>query len=447
MSRRRNRRKKLPEQPVELSITGLSHEGEGIAQLDGKVHFVSGGLPGESVVAHYTEVKNSYAKCVVSEVLSSSPERVVPPCEYAEICGGCSLQHWGTEYQIQHKQQVLAEQFEHFGGIAPERWLSPLTAMSEGYRRKARLGVRYVDNKGGALVGFREKRSNFICVIDKCKVLHPVFGERIEALKQLVNDLSCSNKIAQFEVAMGDDIAAIIVRHLVPLTESDIQRIKEFAQETGIHMYSQAKGPDTIFRLWPEAANKADERLEYSLPEQGVRYQFHPTDFTQVNTNINRQMMEQAMSLLDPQSNERILDLFCGLGNFTLPIAKKAKTVVGVEGSDAMVKRGYENAKLNGIDNVTFYAADLTGDYSDQDWVHQGFDKILIDPPRSGAIDVIEHFPKLGASRVVYVSCNPATLARDSGSLIAQGYRLVAAGVMDMFPHTAHVESMALFEK
>lgn len=445
----RRRRKKLPQEPVQCDIESLSHEGRGIAKREGKAQFVEGALPGEQVVAQYVEQRAKFDELKTLEVLKASPDRVSPPCVHAAMCGGCSLQHMDTNAQINFKQAVLADHFRHFGNLEPEEWVAPMRGPTEGYRGKARLGVRYVSKRDEVLVGFREKRSAFIADIEHCHILDARLGDSLMALRQLVAGLSIYRALPQFEVAIGDDQVALVVRHMEPLTDADILALKTFARERSFDVYLQPKGPDTVHKIWPESG---EDRLSYRLPvstepdADEVKLAFHPMDFTQVNAEINRQMVPRALDWLDIQATDRVLDLFCGLGNFTMPLAKRAGQVVGVEGDDAMVVRGRENAALNGLDNVSFYGANLQADFTQEAWAKEGFDKILIDPPRSGALDVVNYLPAFGAKRLVYVSCNPATLARDAGVLVEKGYRLVKAGVMDMFPHTAHVESIALFE-
>jgi len=331
----------------------------------------------------------------------------------------------------------------HFGGIQPKEILPPLTVPIWGYRRKARLGVKYVAKKAKVLVGFREKNGRYLADIEQCEVLHPKIGLLLSELQQLIFNLAARQTIPQIEMAMGDEECALVFRHMEILSDADKNQLIHFGQLHQLQIFLQPGGVETIYPLWPEVPKP----LSYALPDFDLELQFKPSDFTQVNVDINRRMVSYALELLAPTSEERVLDLFCGLGNFTLPLARRCKEVVGVEGDEPMVKRGYENAKLNNIDNVAFYAANLAADFSSAPWARQGFDKILLDPPRTGALEVIQHLPAFGASRIVYVSCNPATLARDAGVLASQGYRLIKAGVMDMFPHTRHVESIAVFEK
>ena len=452
MSRKkREKLRALP--PVELVISRLSHEGRGIAQRsDGKLVFVDGALPGETVQAQVTFSNKKYDEAAVVEVLAPAAERVTPPCPHFGVCGGCSLQHMAPAAQIAFKQNVLVDHLRHFGGLQPRDWLPPLTHDDHSYRRKARLGVRYVIKKEKLLVGFRERQASYLADLDACFVMDPRLGRSITPLKQLINGLAARDHIAQVEVAAGDDEVALIFRHLVALEDSDREQLVAFCRERGWQCYLQPGNYETVHRVWPV---EGEDRLHYALPgfsapdaaTPGLRMAFHPNDFTQVNAAINRRMVKLALDLLDPQPTDRVLDLFCGLGNFTLPLATRAREVVGVEGVQAMVERGYENARGNGLGNVSFYAQDLTQDFSAQPWASLGFDRILIDPPRSGALEVIPHLTRFGAQRVVYVSCNPATLARDAGEMAKAGYDLVKAGVMDMFTHTTHVESIAVFEK
>ncbi len=430
--------------PVELAIDRFSHEGRGIASIDGKLAFVEGALPGETVRATYFATHKKYDELRTEAVLSASSDRVPPPCAHFSICGGCSLQHMSREAQISFKQSVLAEQFRHFGGIEPQEWLPPLLDAELGYRRKARLGVKFVIKKDELLVGFREKQSNFLADIRQCEVLDTRIGHELTALRQMINGLVMRDRIPQIEVAAGDAAVAVVFRHMEPLPDSDVAALTAFCAARSWHLYLQPGGNDSVHKVWPA---DGEERLYYALPDFGLTMAFHPMDFTQVNAGLNRRMMNLALELLDPQAEDRVLDLFCGLGNFTLPLATRAKEVIGVEGIQAMADRGSENARRNGLSNVSFYAQDLFVDFSQQPWARQGFDRILIDPARSGAEEVVKYLPRFKAKRVVYVSCNPATLARDAGLLKEAGYKLLKAGVMDMFTHTTHVESIAVFEK
>ena len=444
MAKRRRKRKALPAEPVTVTIESLSHDGRGIARVEGKTLFVDGALPGEELECTYSFVGSRYSEARASKVITASPERVEPHCSKANVCGGCNLQHMSSSQQIKSKQQTLCEQFEHFGGIESPPLIEPLLGEVWAYRRKARLGVRYVPKKGGVLVGFREKRNSFITDIDECPVLDKRVGELITPLRQLLAGLEAKASIPQIEVSLGDTNGALVFRHLELLSDEDKLCLSEFGATHQLWIYLQAAGPDSVHRIYPE---KQDGYLSYEFPELSLQMLFHPMDFTQVNASINQTMVTRALEYLELNEDDRVLDLFCGLGNFTLPIAKFCNEVVGVEGSDAMVKRGEMNASHNGINNARFYSADLTKDFREQAWSKGGFDKVLLDPPRSGALEVVKNISLLGPQRIVYVSCNPATLARDAGELCRLGYTLLNTGVMDMFPHTAHVESIAVFEK
>ncbi len=439
---RRSRRRPLPTGEFEALIESLSHEGRGVTHIDGKAVFIDGALPGERVKFRYVKRQRSFDNGITTTVLEASPDRVEPACAHADICGGCSLQHLAPEKQIAFKQQAMLEALEHIGGVSPEEVLPPLTDAHWGYRRKARLGVRYVKKKGRVLVGFREKQSAFLADIDRCPVLIPAVGERITALCELIGSMDAKEKIPQIEVAAGDETTALVFRHLEPLSAGDLEKLRVFEVQSGLQLYLQSGGPDTVKPLTPERTTP----LWYAHPGYEVKIGIGPLDFFQVNAGINRQMVPLALSLLELEPAHRVLDLFCGLGNFTLPIARHVAEVVGVEGDAAMVRRARETALANGIDNTRYHVANLMGAMDNEPWLKGSYDRILLDPPRAGAKEVIEKIGPLGAQRIVYVSCHPGTLARDAGELVnTHGYRLLAAGVMDMFPHTAHVESIAVF--
>lgn len=440
-------RKKIPQGSVTVTIDRLSHDGRGIGKLDGKTLFVDNALPGESVVARYVNSRNQFDELVAETHNSRSAERVEPACVKANICGGCSLQHMHTDLQIRHKQQVLLDQFTHFGSVQPETVAPPLVADRLGYRTKARLGVKYVRKYDHVLVGFREKHSNFLTAIESCPILVPAIGEQIEALKVLVRGLSTYEAVPQIEIAFGDSRGAIIIRHMEPLTAADEALLKQFGSEHTLAVYLQPKGPDTVHCLY---SPWGEVDLTFASVE-GLTMHFRPTDFTQVNLPMNRMMLAQTLDWLKPEANEKVLDLFCGLGNFTLALARHAANVTGVEGSQDMAEQGYRNASANGLDNVQFYAAnlhdaELFAGTKPLPW-DQTYDCVVLDPPRTGAEEICRTMKRFAPARILYVSCNPATLARDAGILATQGYRLKKVGVMDMFPHTTHVESMALFEK
>ncbi|HEX5359819.1 MAG TPA: 23S rRNA (uracil(1939)-C(5))-methyltransferase RlmD [Fluviicoccus sp.] len=442
---KKKQRQRLKDQaPDTLEITRLSHEGRGIAHHDGKTVFVRGALTGETVTARTTLIRGKFNEADTVDILQASPERVEPACPHFGVCGGCELQHMAPSAQIAFKQKVLEEQFRHFGNLEPESWLPPLVHDTPDYRRKARLGVKFVIKKDSLLVGFREKGSPYLAELSSCAVLDRRIGSRIMALRELIGGMEAKDTLPQIEFAAGDEGVALVFRHMAPLSATDQEKLVSFCRELNWQCYLQPGNYSTVHRVWPV---EGEDRLTYSFPDFGLEMRFYPLDFTQVNTAINRQMVKLAIEMLNPQPGERVLDLFCGLGNFTLPLATRAGHVIGVEGDTAMTERGYENARHNKLDNVDFYAQDLTADFSGQPWAKEGFDALLIDPPRSGALEVVRYLPRFGAKRIVYVSCNPATLARDAGELIKAGYKLKKAGVMDMFTHTAHVESIALFEK
>ena len=440
---RRNRRSKLPLEPVETLIESLSHDGRGVARIDGKTVFIDGALGGERVKFRYSKKHSKYDEGRVVEILTSAPDRVEAKCQHYGVCGGCSLMHMAPEAQLVLKQKTLMEQMNHFGHIEPEQWIEPMTGPLWGYRRKARLGVKHVPKKERVLVGFREKGTPYLALLDKCEVLDPRIGTRLGELGIMIATLAAYNRIAQIEVAMDDKHTALVFRNLDPLSESDQKLLIAYGQKNDLWIYLQSGGPDTITAIWPTSP-----QLSYA-PEPDLNLMFEPSDFTQVNDTINQNMIQRAMALLEVCAEDRVLDLFCGLGNFSLPLAKRVNEVVGVEGDAALVKHAQNNAKLNQLDNATFEQADLTKTaLKDYSWAKGGFNKILLDPPRSGAFEVLPQLVDLGAERIVYVSCNPATLARDAGELVHKhGYTLVSAGIMDMFPHTSHVESIALLIK
>jgi len=426
---------------VRITIDNINHEGRGVGRLDGKTVFIAGALPGEEVEFTYSAIHRNFDEGVAVNILTASSERVAPRCPHFNVCGGCAMQHLAPDAQIAYKQKVLLDDFRHIGKVQPQELLPPLLGPHWGYRRKARLGVKYVPKKEKVLVGFRERSSPFLAELTRCEVLHPSVGERIEALAAMIASLSVYDKIAQIEVAVDDTQTALALRNLAELTAEDKAKVKAFAIAHDIHIYLQPGGPDSLLPLWPEQI-----QLRYVLGTYDVSFGFKPGDFTQVNTDINRQMIDRAIELLELSPEDRVLDLFCGLGNFTLPLARRCAEVVGVEGEAKLVERARANAAENRLTNVQFHAADLAGDLEHSPWWQQGFDKVLLDPPRSGAQETLAHIAKMKMGRIVYVSCNPSTLARDAGILVNEyGYRLVKAGVMDMFPHTAHVESIALF--
>lgn len=439
----RRRRQRIPEGEFPAEITGMSHDGRGVARVDGKATFIHGALPGEQVTFRYLNRRRSHDEGQPVDIVQSAPERVEARCDKYGVCGGCSLQHMHPDAQVASKQALLLDNLKQLGKVEPEQVLPPLLNETPwGYRRKARLGVKDVFRKGRVLVGFRERGSSFVTDVDKCHVLHPRVGELLPALSKLIESLTVSRRLPQIEMAMDDERCVLILRILDPLGEGDVGKLQQFAAANAVAFYLQSGGPDTVAPL----ADAVD--LRYVLPDDDLTLRFLPGDFTQVNTDINRKMIARAIDLLQCGSNDRVLDLFCGIGNFTLPLARHAGHVVGVEADAGLVARARGNARSNDIDNAEFFTADLYGELPAEPWARERYDKVLLDPPRSGAFEVLPLIARLGAKRILYVSCYPGTLARDAGELVrTHGYRLLSAGVMDMFPHTAHVESIALFER
>ncbi|MGK7294402.1 MAG: 23S rRNA (uracil(1939)-C(5))-methyltransferase RlmD [Candidatus Wenzhouxiangella sp. M2_3B_020] len=439
---RRNRRR-LPREPVDIGIDDLAHDGRGVGRRDEKVTFVHGALPGERVSARLTGRNRRFDEAVTLEVGNSSSDRIEPACPWFGYCGGCALQHLDHSAQLHWKQQRLRENFRRIGEVRPEAWEEPISGHPWNYRRRARLSARNVPGKGRVLVGFRELGGRYVADIEHCLVLHPAFGDRLMSLSNLIGRLSIPDRVAQVECAAGDDSAAVVIRHLDPLTDADKDHLIAWSRETGIAVWLQPGGPDTVNRLWPE-----HHQLSYRLESFGLELQFHPQQFIQVNAEVNRQLTARAVGWMNAGAGDRILDLFCGLGNFSLPLAKNAGEVLGVELDPGLVDSAVQNAVLNGMDNARFVAANLMEDVDTLDWMRRSFDGVLIDPPRSGAAEILPLVDATGCERIVYVSCDPATLARDAGELVHRyGFRLARAGIADMFPHTAHVESIALFER
>ncbi len=440
----RSRKKTFSDIPTLATIESLAHDGRGVTHVDGKVVFIDEALPTEQVEFIYTDSRKDYAEGKVVNLLTRAEVRVDAPCPHYGVCGGCSFQHVEVTAQIQIKQELLSEQFKRIGKVeTPELW-SPLVGEHWGYRRKARMGVKYVEKKGRVLVGFRERRNPFLAEINGCAVMHPMVGTRLVELGEMIESLTIRDKIPQIEVAIGDEKCVLAFRVLEPPTLEDKEKMRAFAHKNDISVCLQSKGPDTIVPLDGEP----EVMLTYALPDQDIEFKFRPAMFTQVNYGINRQMINRVLDILQLTKDDNVLDLFCGLGNFTLPMAKYAGRVVGVEGDQPLVNHAKENARHNNIENVEFYAADLTKDISGMAWANQRYNKIMLDPSRAGASEILHHLKRWQPEQIVYVSCNPSTLARDAGILVNElGYKLVKAGVMDMFPHTGHVESMALFVK
>ena len=424
-------------------IESLDREGRGIARVEGKAIFIEGGLPGELVSYASYRRKPSYEQAVATAIHETSAERELPRCPHFGVCGGCSMQHLEARAQVAVKQRVLEDSLWHIGKLRPETLLRAIYGQTWGYRQRARLSVRLVPKKGGVLVGFHERKSSFIADMASCEVLPRQISDLILPLRALIGGLSNPTRLPQIELAAGEAVTVLVLRILDPLSAADEDALRGFAAKHGIQFWLQTAGPDTATPFFPTDAPP----LYYSLPEFGVRIHFRPTDFTQVNHAVNRILVRHALALLDPRPRERIADLFCGLGNFSLPIASRGAEVLGVEGNAELVRRAESNARDNGLDaRARFQVANL---FEAPCRIELGgFDKLLIDPPRDGAVEVVKALGEGGPRRIVYVSCDPATLARDAEVLVhAKGYRLAAAGVINMFPHTSHVESIALFEK
>ncbi len=440
-------RSRIDKTPFQTDILDLSHDGRGVARREGegaKVTFVAGALPGETVMAEQTGKSRHFDEARTVEVLKASPQRVQPRCPHFGVCAGCVLQHLEEGQQIVAKQQVLMDNLTRIGHVSPGAVLPPLVGANWGYRRKGRFSVRRVEKKDKTLVGFREQDPRFVADLSQCLTVIPEIGTQVSALSAFIETLDGKRDIPQIEFIGGDAAIALTVRHLQPLSDADKQAWQAFGEQHGFAIYLQPGGLETVHPLWPAEGVP----LSFTLSQWNVELAFRPLDFIQVNATLNEKMIAHALALLDAQPDERVLDLFCGLGNFTLPLACTVREVVGVEGEAGLVARAKENAQRNGLDNAQFFAADLTQDQRNAPWMRQGFDKLLLDPPRSGAIDVLQQLPLKQFKRIVYVSCHPGSLARDAGYLVnEQGFTLVSAGAMDMFPHTAHVESIAVFEK
>lgn len=439
---KRRPRKSLPEGEFNADITQLSHEGRGIAHIDGKTTFIFGALPGEQVKFKYTRQRNSYDEGQVTKVLQANPQRAQAKCPHFMVCGGCSLQHLSTDMQINHKQQMVLEQLKHHD-VIPQQILPAITASPWQYRRKARMSAKYVAKKEKVMVGFFERQGRLIADIESCAVLHPSIGEHIADFKTMIYALDDADSIRQLEVAVDDHTAAVIVRHIRPLSDNDLQALIECAKQHELQLYLQPKGPDSVHCVYPDNANPL---LSYSLPAYDLQLAFFPTQFTQVNHEINQQMIARALSLLQLNKNDNVLDLFCGIGNFSLPIAKHCHNMTGVEGDDKAVKQAKANADKNQLSNCQFYCSDLFKDCTQEPWF-KAYDKVLLDPARSGAADILGQINTLAPQRIVYVSCNPATFIRDAILLNQQGYILETFSVMDMFPQTQHIEVIASFTR
>ncbi len=429
-----------------VCIEKLSHDGRGIARINGKTTFIDGALAGEEVTFEYTRKKRDFDEGRVLTVEKASPDRVAPRCAHHGMCGGCSLQHLNASAQIHVKEALMLDVLNRIGHVTPKQVLPVLSDENAwGYRNRARLSVNVVPKKGRVLVGFREKRNpRYVADIQQCEILNEKVGHALLDLSVLIGEMTHPKSFAQVEVAVGDDAAGLVFRHLEPLTPDDESRLKAFSDKTGFRIFLQPKGLDSVHLFYP----KGDDMLHYRLPNENVRFAFYPTDFTQVNARLNQLMVTQAIDWLKLGAEDTVLDLFCGLGNFSLPMAQVVKSVFGVEGSETMVQRAGKNAALNQIKNTQFAAANLADEASLALLKQHDCNKLLLDPPRTGALEIVNYIEQIDVDTILYVSCNPATFARDAGVLVHEkGYELTQVAAMDMFPHTTHVEVMGLFKK
>jgi 23S rRNA (uracil1939-C5)-methyltransferase len=436
------RRRREPETGGILSVT---HDGKGVADTPGKKVFVAGALAGERVRFLRRKSRRNFDDAELLEVLEPSAERVEARCAVFGRCGGCALQHVTAGQQRRIKSQVLRDSLQRIGRVEPDRWLDAIVGPDWHYRRRARLAVKDVYAKDRILVGFRERLAPYVTDMHRCEVLAEPVAGMLDPLAELIAGLSVRARLPQIEVAVADNATALVFRVLEPPTGEDEERLRKFGRRQDLRIHLQPGGPDTVELLWPDPPA---EPLYYAMPEFDVRVEFEPAGFVQVNGEVNRRLVAAAVRLLDPQPADRVLDLYCGIGNFSLPLARRCGTVLGVEGDARLVDGARHNATLNGIDTVTFRRADLGAVDGSEAWLDDGWDRVLLDPARNGAAEVVAAMVRIRPRRIVYVSCHPATLARDAGTLVHRGgYRLAAAGIVDMFPHTAHVESIAVFDK
>jgi len=446
MSRRKHALKLSP--PQLLEVVNLSHEAQGIAKLDGRAVFIDGALPGETIEAQLLQKRKGVQEAKLVQIVKPSPDRVDPKCAHYDMCGGCAEQHLSSDKQLAFKQQQLLDNMQRIGKVEVPVVLPPLQADVWNYRRRARLGARWVAQKGRTLVGFRERNDNKLANISRCEVLREPLSSLIDPMSVMLGSLSVRDKVPQVEAAVADNITALVIRILADLTEADLEILHAFRVQNGVQIYLQREGYDSIKPLHPESV----QPLIYGIPDFNVEFEFLPNDFIQVNGALNQQMVALALRLLDINENDEVLDLFCGLGNFSLPLARHAKHVLGIEGEASLVERARQNARRNNVSNVEFMVANLFEEHKDSPFAKRTFNKVLLDPPRAGAREILPVIAnsgaKCGAQRVVYISCHPGSLARDTDILVHElGYELKSAGVLDMFPHTAHVESVAVFER
>jgi 23S rRNA (uracil1939-C5)-methyltransferase len=431
--------------PMATLIESLDHEGRGVAHRDGKTIFVEGALPGERVTLQIIRRKPSYEIATVDRVLVASPARTQPRCAHFGRCGGCSLQHVDLATQVAAKQRVLEDALWHIGKVHPDVVLPAIHGMAWQYRHRARFTVRHVPKKRGTLVGFHEKRSSYVADMTSCEIVPPRISTLLPLLRRMIDSLSIRRRLPQIELSIGEGADVLVFRILDPPSAEDEQAMRGFAEQFGLHIYLQSGGPNSVRALHPSAG----ALLYYTLPEFDLHIDFAPSDFTQVNHAVNAVLVRRAVSLLAPAPGERIADMFCGVGNFALPIARCGAHVIGIEANEALVCRARANAGRNGLATVAHFEARDLLSLDSMDFKDFGaLDRMMIDPPRDGAMELVKSLGSDGPHRIVYVSCNPATLARDAGVLVhAKGYVLEAAGIVNMFPQTAHVESLAVFEK
>lgn len=432
-------------EPETARIESVTHDGRGIAAVTGKKVFVAGALAGEEVRFQRRKSRRNFDEAELLEVLAASPDRIDPGCEAFGRCGGCSLQHVTAGEQRALKFQALRDSLERIGKVEAGGWLEPIVGPTWHYRRRARLAVKDVQAKGRVLVGFRERHAPFITDMHRCEVLAKPVDGLIDPLSELIGQLSIRARLPQIEVAVAENAVALVFRVLDPPTADDERALQRFGAEHDLRIYLQSGGLDSITLLFPESPQAP---LCYTLPDYDVQVDFDPVGFVQINAEVNRQMVRRAIELLEVDAEHRVLDLYCGIGNFSLPLARIAGTVLGIEGEAALVAAAENNASSNGLGNVSFRCADLSAIEGTESWLRERWDRVLLDPARNGAAEVVAHMAAIDAARIVYVSCHPGTLARDAGSLVnSHGYRLEAAGIIDMFPHTGHVESIAVFNK
>ncbi|GAC1628926.1 MAG: 23S rRNA (uracil(1939)-C(5))-methyltransferase RlmD [Nevskia sp.] len=432
------RRKPVPTGEFTADIVDLAQDGRGVARIDGKVTFVHGALPGERVRLKLTHVTRDVDEGEVTAIERASPDRVEPGCAHFGLCGGCSLQHLAPPAQLAFKQKALLDALQRLGGVVPEEVAAPVTGPVWAYRRRARMGAKLVPQKGGVLVGFRERASSRLATLDACPVIDARVGAKLLRLRELIGSLSIAGQVPQIEVAAGEQVA-LVVRVLADPTPADLDALRAFIAEHDFDLYLQRGGPDSLKPLMPP------RQLRYSPDGSALQLEFGPADFVQINGELSQKMVRQALAWLAPQAGDTVLELFAGLGNFTAPLAATGAQVTALEGEAALVARGRANLQRNGLD-ARYHCADLFKPDPRADWLRSRYKLALLDPPRSGAAEMLPHVAASGVERLVYVSCHPGTLARDAGELVrSHGFRLVRAGVLDMFPHTAHVESMALF--